>query len=425
MDTYDNSNNTCSQEGSAVSCDNSKKTSPFADSPFVIFGEREGGENSVQVKRKKGTGKIWRRLISAVLVVCIIGGCCGAAVLFTGAYWKNQIEQQKLSLQTQIDKLQAQVNSLEKTQIVISGNEDGEAVTLTPAQIYALCVRGVVSISTGASFGSGFLISADGYVVTNYHVVEGASSLTVITFSEEEYTARIVGYDNANDLAVLKIDASDMPFLEFGSSDVNVGDQVVTIGNPLGELSHSLSTGYVSATDRVVTSEGNKINMIQIDATINSGNSGGPLLNMQGQVIGITSAKYSGTTSSGTIIEGIGFAIPVDDVSGIISDLKEYGYVTGSYLGVAVRDVESSVINNYGLPAGAYVDSVVAGVSAARAGVQAKDIIVAIGDYKITSVTDLTRVLRNFKAGDTTTITVYRAGAEVQLNITLDEKPRN
>lgn len=398
------------------------KESPFVNSPFET--------TPVQVQKtacsksgRKGL-KIFLKIIAAVLAVCFVIGCCGATAVLSGYYWRNRMNHMNADLQGKIDNLQAQVSVLEKTQIIIPENENGEAVTMTPTQLYAVAVRGVVAVSTGSSFGTGFFISSDGYIVTNYHVVEDASSIKIATYVEKQYTAKLVGYDNANDLALLKIDAKDMPYLEIGSSNVNVGDQVVTIGNPLGELTNSLTIGYISAKNRVVVSEGNKINMLQIDATINSGNSGGPLLNMQGQVIGITSAKYSGTTSSGTMVEGIGFAIPMDDVTGILADLKEYGYVNTPYLGVAVRDVENSVIQSYGLPSGAYVDSVVAGVSAARAGVKAKDIIVAVGEHKVTSVTDLTRALRNFKAGDTTTITVYRAGAELQLSITLDEKPR-
>ena len=165
--------------------------------------------------------------------------------------------------------------------------------------------------------------------------------------------------------------------------------------------------------------------MIQTDAAINSGNSGGPLFNMYGEVVGITSAKYSGTTSSGAVIEGIGFAIPVDDVMGIIGDLQSYGYVTGAYLGVTVQDTDESAAKLYGMPTGAYVATVVSGGSADRAGIQPKDIIIGLGDTDVGNVNELTRALRRFKAGDTTTVTVIRAGQRMTMDITLDEKPRD
>ena len=186
-----------------------------------------------------------------------------------------------------------------------------------------------------------------------------------------------------------------------------------------------MTVGYVSGKDRQVTTDNSTINMIQTDAAINSGNSGGPLFNMYGEVVGITSAKYSGTTSSGAVIEGISFAIPIDDVMGIIDDLQEYGYVTGAYLGVTVQDTDASAAKLYGMPTGAYVATVVDGGSADRAGVQPKDIIIALGDNEVSSTNELTRALRRFKAGDKTTITVIRSGERITLDITLDEKPQS
>jgi serine protease Do len=162
---------------------------------------------------------------------------------------------------------------------------------------------------------------------------------------------------------------------------------------------------------------------LQTDAAINSGHSGGPLFNMKGEVIGITTAKYSGTSSSGATIEGIGFAIPIDDVTGLLSDLATYGYVTGAYLGVSVSDMDPAAANYYGLPLGAYVQKVDEGYCAQRAGIQPKDIITKIGGIRVETVNDLTRALRNFKAGDMTVVTICRGGKEMDLKITLDAKP--
>ena len=312
---------------------------------------------------------------------------------------------------------------------------------LTPGAIYQQNVESVVLISAevtsapnmfgqssvGVSTGSGFVLSEDGYVVTNHHVVEGASGVTVTLHDGTEYAAKIVGSDATNDVAVLKITEDvQLQAAEIGSSTVlSVGDQVVAIGNPLGELTSTLTVGYVSAKERDVTTDGRTINMIQTDAAINSGNSGGPLFNSLGQVVGITTTKYSGSSSSGATIEGIGFAIPIDDAMPLVDDFINYGYINSAFLGVMVSEMDSSTANYYGLPVGAYVQEVTAGYCAEKAGLEVKDIIVALGEYEVENLGDLTKALRKFKAGDTTTITVYRGGREITLPITLDEKPRD
>ena len=309
---------------------------------------------------------------------------------------------------------------------------------MTPRQVYQKNVDAVVAISNQslttniygqvsetASSGSGFIVSEDGFVVTNYHVVSGANALQVILYNGNSYDAKLMGYDATNDLAVLKIDGTGLPYVSMGSSDaVGVGDRVAAIGNPLGELTSTMTVGYISAKDRMVSTDGSAISMMQTDAAINSGNSGGPLFNMYGQVIGITTAKYSGTSNSGAYIEGIGFAIPIDDVLDMITDIMEKGYISGAYLGVMVRDMNQEVADTYGFPMGVYVDSVTEGSCAQKAGIQTKDIIIALGDYEVTSMSELTKALRQFEAGDTTNVKVFRGGAELVLEITLDEKPR-
>ena len=280
--------------------------------------------------------------------------------------------------------------------------------------------------STAVSGGSGFVLTADGYIVTNHHVIEGATGVTITTHNGEEYPAEIIGSDFSNDVAVLKAENVELSPVTLGSSNaLAIGDMVVAIGNPLSDLSSTQTVGYVSGKDRDVTAANKVINMIQTDAAINSGNSGGPLFNMKGEVVGITTAKYSGTSSSGASIEGIGFAIPIDDVSGIISDLMNHGYVTGAYMGITVSDTDEASAEMFGLPLGAYVVSVENGSCASKAGLKAKDIIIDLGGYPITGMTSLTRTLRNFSAGDTTTITVSRAGVEIILDITFDEKPQS
>ena len=233
----------------------------------------------------------------------------------------------------------------------------------------------------------------------------------------------MIGYDSGVDVALLKVEATQLPFVKLGSSDaLVVGEQVCAIGNPLGEFTYTLTVGYLSAKDRMVSTGGNANNMLQTDVAINSGSSGGPLFNTKGEVVGITTAKISGESNTGVAIDGLSFAVPIDDVLSIIEDLRTYGYVTGAYIGVMVRDVDENG-QSYGLPAGAFVEEVTAGLAAEKAGLQAKDIIVNLGGYDVQSVSDLTRVLRKFKAEDTTTITVYRSGQRVDLKITFGAKP--
>ena len=310
---------------------------------------------------------------------------------------------------------------------------------MTPAQVYAQCVPSVVAINcTGTGYnvfgqamntsssGSGFVLSADGYIVTNYHVVEKSTSIEICMYDGTTYEAEYIGGNEANDIALIKADAKDLPPVTIGSSsDLIVGDQVAAIGNPLGELASTLTVGYVSAKDRIVTSEGTQINMLQTDAAINPGNSGGPLFNMYGEVIGITSAKYSGTTNSGAVIEGIGFAIPTDDVIMMLEDLKNFGYITGGYLGVTVSEVTEEASQLYGLPQGVLVRDVMPGSSAQKAGMRSQDIIINLGGNEVKNMNGLSRALNKFKAGQEVVVTVYRSGQEVELKVVLDERPQD
>ncbi len=414
-----------------------RKESPYANSPYVAYErpqcEFEPAKPQKVKKKKPGAGK---KIVAIVLVVALLGGLCGGGY----AVWKTQ-QQEKQILEAQIRGLEDRLNKVENTKTPPSTSgvtipTDGSA--LTPAQLYETCVDSVVAISTtvrtqdyfgtteGTSSGSGFVLTEDGYVVTNCHVVEDATKISVILHDGTEYDAELVGKDANNDVAVLKIEAEGLTAVAIGSSDTtNIGDMVAAIGNPLGELAATMTIGYVSGINREVTTDNTIIAMLQTDAAINPGNSGGPLFNMYGQVIGITTAKYSGTTGSGASIEGIGFAIPLDDVYGMINDLIDYGYVTGAYLGVTVQNMDTETATYYNLPMGAYVVTVEKGGAADEAGIQEKDIIIALGDHKVSSITDLTRALRNFKADETTTITVVRSGQEKVLNITLDEKPQD
>ena len=445
----------CRNEGAG------RKESPYANSPYETgftagAGRQDaysaGSVNTTarqkvkQAKAKKPNG-LGKKILAGVASLAVLGGSCAITAWSVNSRWEDKTAQLESRFQSQLTEVQTQLqaqiaaqSSSTATGISVSGT--GTTDGLTPSQVYAQNVNSVVAVSnyitaTGwaqnvngqqlAGTGSGFIISADGYVVTNYHVVNGAEKLTITTHVGDEYEATLVGSDEVNDVALLKVEATGLDPVEIGSSDdLLVGDMVIAIGNPLGELTATATVGYVSGKDRSVSTDGTIINMLQTDAAINSGNSGGPLFNMKGQVIGITTAKYSGSTNSGASIEGIGFAIPIDDVMGMLDDFKNYGYLRNqAYLGVSVIDMSSSTAQMYNLPTGSYVQEVVEGGSAARAGVQPQDIIIAIGGYTIDSNTTLTTTLRRFSAGDSTTITVFRAGAEVMLNITFDERPQN
>ena len=378
-----------------------------------------------------------RKAVSAVLALALVAGSCGLTYAAVNNKWEDKMQEATASISSMQQQLGALGNSgsVSATNVTYAVSPEGAQ---TPRMVYENNAKSVVAVSStvqtnyygqtrqGTSTGSGFIISDDGYVVTNHHVVEGATDVTVTLSTGDEYTAKVIGSDSLNDVALLKVEATGLPAVKLGSSDkLAIGDMVCAIGNPLGSLTATLTVGYVSGKDRQVTTDNSTINMIQTDAAINSGNSGGPLFNMYGEVVGITSAKYSGTTSSGASIEGISFAIPIDDVMSIIDDLQEYGYVTGAYLGVTVTDTDAAAAKLYGMPTGAYVNSVEDGGAADRAGVQPKDIIIGLGDTDISNRTELTRVLRRFKAGDTTTITVIRSGERMTMDITLNEKPRD
>ena len=278
--------------------------------------------------------------------------------------------------------------------------------------------------TTGA--GSGFIIREDGYIVTNYHVIDGANAIKVTLYNGESYDARLIGGEELNDVAVLKIDGISglKPVVLGDSDDLVVGETVCTIGNALGTLSFSLTSGAVSATGRSITmSDGTVMNYIQTECTINSGNSGGPLFDSYGRVAGITSAKYSNNGSSDAAIEGIGFAIPINDVISIITDYMEVGYVTGRpYMGILEPKDISAYAQTFGWPNGVYVTDIDQNSCAKAAGLKPGDIITKIDDTEITSVSQMVSVKNSYKAGDTVTVEVYRSGERLKLTLTFDEQ---
>ena len=425
-----------------------RRESPFADSPYVVNHpprteepcvpryQTASPENTLP-KQKKRRGGFGKKLLAWTAAAALVIGSCAVTAGVVNDKWEDRVEALEESFDTQLAALQQQVQSMAPA---ATGNSVSGTVTvgsgMTAAQVYAQNVKSVVLIeatvtteffgqsSSGMSAGSGFILTENGYVVTNFHVVEGASAVNVVLFDGASHAASLVGYDKTNDLAVLKVEAEGLPAATLGSSDeLIVGDQVVAIGNPLGELTATLTVGYVSAKERTVNTDGTEITMIQTDAAINSGNSGGPLFNMKGQVVGITTAKYSGSSSSGASIEGIGFAIPVSDVQEAIYELIDFGYIKSGYLGVMVQNMDSSVASIYNLPVGAYVAGVEDGYCAQRAGIQEKDIIIAVDGETVESINDLTRILRRYEPGQNVMLSVYRAGQVLEIQVTLDERP--
>lgn len=308
---------------------------------------------------------------------------------------------------------------------------------MTASEVYAANVNSTVGITTSvttnfwgfqttsAASGSGFILTADGYILTNFHVIESSSSISVTLYDGTSYDAVLVGYDESNDIAVLKIDASDLSPVVLGDSDnLNVGDDVIAIGNPLGELTFSLTAGAVSALDREITlSSGVMMNLIQTDCAINSGNSGGALFNLYGEVIGITNAKYS---SSGTeaSIDNIGFAIPINHIRSIVDSIIEKGYISKPYIGVSVGDVSEETMG-YGLPAGAAVKSVVEDSPAEKAGIKVNDIITAVNGNEITGRSELSETISSCAVGDKLTLTVYRQGETLSIDVTVGEQTKS
>ncbi len=384
-----------------------------------------------QPPKKGNTGA---RITALVLSCALVGGAMG----FGGSALQNHLAAKDED--TDEESTQASVvyeGSRESSIINIAQIDTSKQ--MTPAEVYAQNVNSTVGIRTSittnywgyqtqsAAAGSGFILSADGYVLTNYHVVENSDSITVSLYNGEEYDATLVGCDQSNDIAVLKIDAEGLTPAVLGDSDnLNVGDQVVAIGNPLGELTFSLTTGAVSALNREVTLSSNvTMDLIQTDCAINSGNSGGALFNLYGEVIGITNAKYSSSSSgSEASIDNIGFAIPMNHVKNIVKSIIETGSITKPYIGVTVTAV-SSEAQAYGLPTGAAVRSVEEDSPAAKVGLEANDIITEVNGTAITSSSDLVSYVGEQAPGDELKLKVYRQGETLDITVTIGEKTQS
>lgn len=381
-------------------------------------------------KEKKPHGK-WVKALCLCLVCALLGGLCGAGLMAGSMNSRIAAVEQRLEEQT---KETLSIGQTSTTPAPVSTTTAAKPI----ASIYDQACSEVVGITTEVTYtnffgqtsssavsGSGFIVSPDGYILTNYHVIEyaykGNYAVTVMLHDGTRYEASIVGVEDCNDIAVLKIDASGLDPVTFGDSDkLSVGDDVYAVGNPLGELEFSMTTGHVSALDRLITTDESTeaINMFQFDAAVNSGNSGGPVYNANGEVVGIVTAKYSDTG-----VEGLGFAIPINDAVKIANDLITKGYVTGkAYMGVSIDERYNSMYSQYyNMPIGAFVKSVESGSCAENAGIQAGDIITRLGDVEITGYSDLKQAIKQYSAGDSAELELYRAGESRTITVIFDE----
>ena len=383
-------------------------------------------------KKKKhhvNGGKVARSAVALVLAAAMgfVGGFAGAKVGGTGKVVIQQAApstsaSSSSSSDGSITSASASGSSLSTEQVADLVSPSVVVITTEQVVYSQWSWYGQNQVESGA--GSGVIISSDGYILTCAHVVDGASNITV-TINDKDYTATLVGEDTTSDIAVIKIDANGLTPATVGDSDgLKVGQNVMAVGNPLGELGGTVTGGMISALNRSVTIQGtnstNTMSLIQMDASVSPGNSGGGLFNMNGELIGIVNAK-----SSSSDAEGLGFAIPINDAIKVAEELLQNGYVTGRpYLGIsylAVTDAQTAQqlgVNSYGV----YIMEVVKGGPAEQAGLKAGDRIVSIDGTEIASKDDLGTLMQKHAAGDTLSITVARDGQMQTVSVTLGEK---
>ena len=374
-------------------------------------------------EKKPKKNRLGLKIAALALACALIGGAAGAGIThaITSAHGSTQIEVS--------DRQVAEVR-----QVKVDGKQQ-----LTMPEVYAANVNSVVSINVStttnvfgrttesAASGSGFFITKDGYILTNYHVIEGASTVKVTAYDGTTYDAAVIGGDEDYDIAVIKVEGTNFQPVVIGKSgSVQIGETVAAVGNPLGELTFSMSQGIVSCVNRAINVDGKPFNMIQVDCSINPGNSGGPLFNSYGEVIGIVSAKYS--SYSNTTVEGIGFAIPINDVVSLVKDIMTNGYVTNkAYMGITPQTMTAQMAQQYryDVTEGVFVCSVDPDSAADKAGLKLGDVITKMDDTDITSYEDLVAAKKSYSAGDTVTLTVYRGGETIEVPLTFDAVPES
>ena len=412
------------KDGSEAGEQNAAGQQPSEGQPFTPM-HQTGPNGPVQEMKPVKKNRLALKITALALACALLGGAIGGGIVYGVGRGGGD----------------AVVSSSGRTVSQVSLKTVDGKTEMSDAEVYAANINSVVSINTTgtagtnifgqpvqtASSGSGFILTKDGYIVTNHHVIADADSVKVTLYSGDTYDATVVGSDEDYDIAVLKIDAQDLQAVTLGdSSKLNVGDRVLAIGNPLGELTFSMSGGMVSSVNRTINVDGTPFNMIQTDTSINPGNSGGPLLNSYGEVVGIVSAKYS--SYSNESVEGLGFAIPINDVWAMIEDIMTNGYVTNKpYLGATVGTVTEQMAAQYryDITSGVFIYSVEEGGAADKAGLKMGDVITKVGDTEVKTMEDLNAAKKQYSAGDTVTVTIDRQGKTMTVDVTWDSVPQD
>lgn len=429
-DSYTNTGYSSSSSGYGSNTSYGASGNYNSQSPYGTYSNTTGQSpyghpqniHKAKVKKpkvKKPKKPASRGFVAAMLAISIL---CSAALGFGGGYLANNMNSSS-SNGVNINKVEASNTSRSSN---VSANTTSEVVKKTADSVVEIETEGVKTGSFAQQYvvqgaGSGVIISEDGYIITNHHVIEDANSVTVtLRDGKTSYTAAVIGSDSENDIALLKVDAKGLTPATFGdSSKLAVGDYVVAIGNPLGQLGGTVTDGIISALARDVVIEGKNMTLLQTNAQISPGNSGGGLFNANGELVGIVNAKDSATE-----VEGIAFAIPINNVLDIIDDLKSYGYVTGKIdLGMQLTDITSNdSAFYYGVnQTGCYVLSVTRGSNAETAGFHTGDLITKVNSTDINTSADVKNALKDSKVGDKVKFTVYRNGETSDLTLTLAE----
>lgn len=379
-----------------------------------------------QTTNPKYSQYVTKKSIFIALVVCIL---LSALLGFGGGYLasSSNIKLPGVSITTSSGSNNTALTTDDGSALTVAGIAETAGNSVVEITTETIATGDFMNqyITTSKGAGSGVIISADGYIVTNNHVISGTNKITVTLKSGDSFPASIVGQDSKEDVALLKIDASGLTPVVFGdSSTLQVGQIAVAIGNPLGQLGGTVTDGIISALDRDITMEGETMKLLQTNAAINPGNSGGGLFDSQGQLIGLVVSKTAGSD-----IEGLGFAIPSNTVKKVVEELSEYGYVRGRVaLQMSLVDVDSApkAMMYQVSQLGVYVSKVASGSNAETAGFKSGDLIKSINSTEVSNSEDVNSVLSNFSVGDTVQVVVYRGGQNITLNWTLaEEKPNN
>ena len=401
---------------------------------YAPLAERTSLESE---KKKRKPGKASWRIGGAILLVVLL--IAASSLIFSGSNqkteapfisgdgmpddWNDYLENYYQVTESKDAEIKLSRAELVPDFKVAISSERGKELSLQ--ELYDQCSKSIVAIKgyqdgvDGYYWGSGIILSRDGLILTNTHVIENCDTASVTLYDNSSYAATLVGADSTSDIAVLKIDVSGLTPASFGdSAELAVGDKVAAIGNPLGETFRmTLTDGIISAIDRGISYNGHSMTLLQTNTAINEGNSGGALFNMYGQVIGVTNMKMMSSYSS---IEGIGFAIPSSTIAAVADSLMQYGEVRGrTAIGITVGAIPENVTSHYDLPTGLYVSAVEEKSDAAAKGIQQGDIITAVNGNPASSTSDILTVKNTLSVGDTITFTIWRDGETFDVDVTL------